>query len=108
MGFEMLTKMESQNLQKAMAIAMFGGVVVSFAPILYALSDANPLTGAFFRMVYALPFLGFIIWARGFNDSRSTNTRLIAIIAGLAFSLDFLSYHSAVDLMWFCLYIYIT
>tara|TARA_B100000029_G_scaffold468055_1_gene504737 strand:- start:404 stop:1336 length:933 start_codon:yes stop_codon:yes gene_type:complete len=89
--------MESKDLQKSMAIAMFGGVVVSFAPVIYAISDANPLTGAFFRMVYALPFLGIIIWFRGMDDSRSMNTRLIAIIAGLAFSLDFLSYHSAVD-----------
>jgi len=89
--------MKSDDLQKSMAIAMFGGVVVSFAPVLYALSNANPLTGAFFRMVYALPFLGIIIWFRGINDPRSTNTRLIALVAGLAFSLDFLSYHSAVD-----------
>jgi drug/metabolite transporter (DMT)-like permease len=89
--------MESEELKKTMAIAMFGGIVVSFAPVIYAISNANPLTGAFFRMVYALPFLGFIIWARGFNDSRSMNTRLIAIVAGFAFSLDFLSYHSAVD-----------
>ena len=89
--------MESPDLQKSMAIAMFGGVVVSFAPIIYALSNANPLTGAFFRMVYALPFLLMIIWFRGAEDSRSTNTRLIAIIAGFAFSLDFLAYHSTVD-----------
>ena len=80
-----------------MAIAMFGGVVVSFAPILYAISDANPLTGAFFRMVYAIPFLVIIIWFRSAEDLRSTNTRLLAIIAGFAFSLDFLAYHSTVD-----------
>jgi drug/metabolite transporter (DMT)-like permease len=89
--------MDSKELKKSMAIAMFGGVVVSFAPILYAISNANPLTGAFFRMVYALPFLGFIIWFRSLDDSRSMNTRFIAIIAGLSFSLDFLAYHSAVD-----------
>ena len=97
MGFGMLIKMESPNLQKSMAIAMFGGVVVSFAPILYALSDANPLTGAFFRMAYALPFLLIIIWFRKADDSRSINTRLIALVAGFAFSLDFLAYHSTVD-----------
>ena len=97
MGFEMLTKMESPNIQKSMAIAMFGGVVVSFAPILYALSDANPLTGAFFRMAYAIPFLLLIIWYRKAKDPRTTNTRLIAVIAGFAFSLDFLAYHSTVD-----------
>jgi len=80
-----------------MGIAMFGGVVVSFAPILYALSDANPLTGAFFRMAYAIPFLLLIIWFRKAKDSRTTSTRLIAVIAGFAFSLDFLAYHSTVD-----------
>ena len=76
---------------------MFGGVVVSFAPILYALSDANQLTGAFFRMAYAIPFLLLIIWFRKAKDSRTINTRLIAVIAGFAFSLDFLAYHSTVD-----------
>ena len=89
--------MGSENLQRLMAIAMFGGVVVSFAPILYALSDANPLTGAFFRMVYALPFLLIIILFRKAEDTRSVNTRLIALVAGFAFSLDFLAYHSTVD-----------
>ena len=89
--------MESNSLQKSMAIAMFGGIVVSFAPILYAISNANPLTGAFFRMVYALPFLLLIILFRRAEDSRSRNTRLIALIAGFAFSLDFLGYHSTVD-----------
>ena len=89
--------MESKSLQKSMAIAMFGGVVVSFAPILYAISNANPLTGAFFRMLYALPFLLLIILFRRAEDSRSRNTRLIALIAGFAFSLDFLGYHSTVD-----------
>ena len=89
--------MESANLQKSMGIAMFGGVVVSFAPILYALSDANPLTGAFFRMLYAIPFFLLIIFLRKDTDTRSINTRLIAVIAGFAFSLDFLAYHSTID-----------
>ena len=89
--------MSTSELKRTMAIAMFGGVVVSFAPIIYAISDANPLTGAFFRMIYALPFLALIIWFRGIDDNRTFNTRLIAIGAGFVFALDFLSYHSAVD-----------
>ena len=93
----MQKSMELSSLQKTMGIAMLGGVVVSFAPILYALSDSNPLTGAFFRMAYAIPFLLLIIWYRKAKDPRTTNTRLIAVIAGFAFSLDFLAYHSTVD-----------
>ena len=38
-----------------------------------------------------------IILFRKDKDSRSINTRLIAVIAGFAFSLDFLAYHSTVD-----------
>jgi drug/metabolite transporter (DMT)-like permease len=89
--------MDSKELKKAMTIAILGGIIISFAPILYILSDANPLSGAFFRMLYALPFLGLIIWFRGLLDPRSMNTRLIAIGAGIIFSLDFVSYHSAID-----------
>ena len=89
--------MNSEELKKPMAIAITGGIVISFAPVLYIVSGANPLTGAFFRMLYALPFLGLIIWFRGMDDSRSINTRLIALLAGIVFSLDFVSYHSAID-----------
>ena len=89
--------MDSNEVKKSMAIAIAGGITISFAPTLYILSEANPLTGAFFRMFYALPFLGFLIWFRGSLDSRSVNTRLIAVAAGIIFALDFVSYHSAVD-----------
>ena len=89
--------MDSNEVKKSMAIAIAGGITISFAPILYILSEANPLTGAFFRMFYALPFLGFLIWFRGSLDTRSVNTRLIAVAAGIIFALDFVSYHSAVD-----------
>lgn len=89
--------MNTEELKKSMAIAIMGGIVISFAPVLYIVSGANPLTGAFFRMLYALPFLGLIIWFRGMDDSRSINARLIAVLAGIVFSLDFVSYHSAID-----------
>ena len=47
--------MDSNEVKKSMAIAIAGGITISFAPTLYILSEANPLTGAFFRMFYALP-----------------------------------------------------
>ena len=87
----------SDDLKKFMAIALTGGTIISFAPILYIVSESNALTGAFFRMFYALPFLGLYIWYRGSEDPRDFNTRLIAIGAGIIFSLDFASYHSAVN-----------
>ena len=85
------------DLRKFMSIALVGGTIISFAPILYIVSGANALSGAFFRMFYALPFLGLVIWFRRLEDPRDFNTRLIAILAGIVFSLDFVSYHSAIN-----------
>ena len=89
--------MSTSELKKPMSIALVGALAISFAPILYSVSGLNPLSGAFFRMLYALPFLALIIWFRAAADNRSFNTRLIAITAGLVFALDFVSYHSSTD-----------
>ena len=53
--------MSVDNDRKNMLIAMFGSTLISFAPLFYRYSEANPATGAFFRMSYALPFLILII-----------------------------------------------
>jgi len=89
--------MSTSELKRTMSIALVGALAISFAPILYSVSGLNPLSGAFFRMIYALPFLALIIWFRGIDDNRNFNTRLIAIGAGIVFALDFVSYHSSVD-----------
>ena len=88
--------MSTSELKRTMTIALVGALAISFAPILYSVSGLNPLSGAFFRMLYALPFLALIIWFRG-GDNRTFNTRLIAIGAGIVFALDFVAYHSSVD-----------
>ena len=89
--------MPTSALKRTMTIALVGALAISFAPILYSVSGLNPLSGAFFRMLYALPFLALIIWFRAVEDNRSFNTRFIAIAAGLVFALDFVSYHSSTD-----------
>ncbi len=83
--------------RKNMFIALFGSTLISFAPLLYQYSEANPATGAFFRMIYALPFLALIIYFRNSNDTRSNKSRSLTFIAGLLISLDFIGYHSAID-----------
>ena len=40
-----------------MIIALAGATAISFAPLLYIRSDTTALTGAFYRMFYALPIL---------------------------------------------------
>ena len=39
--------------RRIMLIALAGASLLSFAPLLYIQSETTPITGAFFRMVYA-------------------------------------------------------
>ncbi|HJM18219.1 MAG TPA: DMT family transporter [Candidatus Thalassarchaeaceae archaeon] len=83
--------------RKTMAIALSGAVTISFAPLLYSLSETNPLTGAFFRMAYAIPFLAMIAFSYRKQDFRDRKSRSMAFAAGLLLAIDFLGYHSAID-----------
>lgn len=77
--------------------ALVGAVAISFSAILFALSEVDPITGAFFRMVYALPVL-FLLWfPRRHLDQRSSKRRLLAFAAGLALGIDVIGWHMAVD-----------
>ena len=82
--------------QRVMIIALLGAVAISFAPIFYMFSSVNPVTGAFFRMLYALPVLLILVIIFRKNDTRSTKTRFIAFSAGLLLAPDMLAYFSSV------------
>ena len=58
--------------RRTMLIALAGATVISFAPFLYIRSDTDPLTGAFYRMLYALPLLGLLVWTSKKEDPRNT------------------------------------
>jgi drug/metabolite transporter (DMT)-like permease len=78
-----------------MLIALAGAVTISFSPVLYVYSDTNPSTGAFFRMLYALPALALLAYLVRKSDTRSSRTRWTAFGAGLILAPDMLSYHSS-------------
>ncbi len=82
---------------KTLTAALSGAVIISFSAILYALSDASPITGAFFRNVYALPVLGLIWLTRRSRDHRPWDRRLVAIGAGLILSADMVSWHTSIQ-----------
>ena len=71
--------------RKNMFIALFGSTLISFAPLLYQYSETNPVTGAFFRMAYALPVLILIIFLLNSEDTRSPGSRFLTLFAGLLF-----------------------
>ncbi|MED5486111.1 MAG: DMT family transporter [Candidatus Thermoplasmatota archaeon] len=79
--------------RRAMLIALIGAAVISFSPVFYIYSDTNPSTGAFFRMLYALPALALLAFIIRKSDTRSSQMRWIAFGAGLLLAPDMLSYH---------------
>ena len=81
--------------RRAMLIALMGATAISFSPVLYIFSDTNPSTGAFFRMLYALPALALLAYIIRNSDTRSSRTRWLAFGAGLLLAPDMLVYHSA-------------
>lgn len=83
--------------RRIMIIALSGAMLLSFAPLLYIQSDTGPITGAFFRMLYALPILLFLVWYLKKDDQRGIKSRLLAFSAGLLLAIDFAGYHTAID-----------
>ena len=83
--------------RRIMLVALFGAMLLSFAPVLYIRSDTSPVTGAFFRMLYALPILIFLVWYLNRDDPRGIRNRALAFSAGLLLAIDFVGYHSAID-----------
>lgn len=77
--------------------ALLGAVMISFSAIFFALSGADPVTGTFFRGLYALPILAVIWWSRRTRDTRGTRRRSLALAAGLALGLDVVAWHSAIE-----------
>ncbi|MEC7406195.1 MAG: DMT family transporter [Candidatus Thermoplasmatota archaeon] len=80
-----------------MLIALAGAFLLSFAPLFYIQSETTPITGAFFRMAYAIPILLILVWYLNKEDSRSFNTRMLTFAAGFLLAIDFAGYHSAID-----------
>ncbi len=83
--------------RRTMLIALAGAFLLSFAPLFYIQSETTPITGAFFRMAYAIPILLILVWYLNKEDSRSFNTRMLTFAAGFLLAIDFAGYHSAID-----------
>ena len=77
--------------------ALVGAVMISFSPIFFALSEVDPITGAFFRFAYAIPALALLWWARRSQDHRTSSRRWLAFAAGLALGIDVALWHMAID-----------
>lgn len=77
--------------------ALAGAVLISFSAIFFGLSEVSPITGAFFRAVYALPVLVVLWLIRRKQDHRTMSRRWIAIGAGLALGADIIAWHTSIE-----------
>jgi drug/metabolite transporter (DMT)-like permease len=78
-------------------MAAAGVVCISFAPILVRVAeDAGDITIAFFRSLYALPFLALLYWGTRHQDRRPAKSRMIAVGAGVFLALDLTFWHASI------------
>jgi drug/metabolite transporter (DMT)-like permease len=82
------------------AAATTAAVSISFAAILFVLSEASPSTATFFRCLYAVPLLWWLMRREdAAYGSRSFGARRWALLAGVFFAGDLLLFHHAILLM---------
>ncbi len=81
---------------RALAVLIFGAVVIGFVPILVRLSDTGSAAAGFWRLAFALPLLA-LMSMRGGTGIDGGPSRL-ALLAGLMFALDLGFWHYGIAL----------
>ena len=82
------------------AAAVTAAVGISRAGILFVLSGASPSTATFFRCLYALPVLWWLMRREdALYGGRTPRVRQWALVAGVFFAGDLLLFHHAILLM---------
>lgn len=78
-------------------IAAAGVATISFSPILIrAAGDGSDMTIAFFRALYALPFLALLYWPLRDRDERPRRSRILAVVSGVFLALDLAFWHASI------------
>lgn len=80
--------------------ALLGAFAIAFSGIFYRWSGADPVTAVVFRCLYGLPLLILVAHGEvrriGPMDARSVR---LAVVAGVCFAVDLVTFHLAVDLI---------
>ena len=76
--------------------ALAGALAISFSAIFFGLSGVDPLTGAFFRVAYALPVLVVVWLTVRQRDQRTWQKRLLAFGSGFLLAVDMVAWHNAI------------
>lgn len=89
----------STATSRPLLAALGGGVVISFSAMLFRLADVEPVTGAFFRAAYAVPFLAGLRAVTSRKDTRTRLERAVTFGAGLLLAADMTAWLTSVDLI---------
>jgi drug/metabolite transporter (DMT)-like permease len=77
---------------------LVGAFAICFSGILYRFSEVSPTTGAFFRCLWALPFLWpLAVWERRRLGPAPRGMRPAAWLAGAFFAADLIVWHYAIE-----------
>jgi drug/metabolite transporter (DMT)-like permease len=75
-----------------------GAFLIAFSGILFRKSHVSPATGAFFRCLWALPFLlPLALWEEGRLGRRPGFVRRAAWLAGVFFAADLVLWHYSIE-----------
>ncbi len=78
--------------------ALAGALCIAFSGIFYRFAEVSPSTVTFFRCLYGLPVLVLVAWLeQRRHGPLARRTVLLAVIAGVFFAGDLLTWHHAVD-----------
>jgi len=82
---------------RAAFLALGGAVAIAFTGILVRLADVEPATAAFWRCVYALPFLAALALIERRRRARLSRRRhVLALVAGAFFAADLELWHHSI------------
>ena len=90
----------SGGLRLPLAMGALGALAIAFSGIFVRLSGVAPATSAVFRCLYAVPVL-LVLAHREHRraGARRPGSRRVSLAAGLAFAVDLVAWHYAIDVV---------
>ncbi|HSK98533.1 MAG TPA: DMT family transporter [Euzebyales bacterium] len=80
------------------ALGALGGIAIAFSGIFVRVAEVTPTTSAVFRCLYALPVLALLAAReRSVSGPRLAGARRLSLLAGVAFAVDLVCWHYAID-----------
>ncbi len=80
-------------------LVLLGILFISFSAIFVRQAAASPITAAFFRTAFAIPFLILLKYLLAGSNPQRTRARWIALGSGLILAVDLSAWHHAIDLI---------